>query len=334
MSMTNVDLALIQKQELFSNFNQKEIDFVVSHIETLTLPKKGLLFSSGEKASCFYILKKGKIWIFKKNNGSGEEEETAHFTSGDTIGDFDFARGAEYDACAEAAEDSHLIMFPGPGSTMDTLAENSPDMICSILLNSIIMMTHRIKKTNNLILENLSWVQNLHIRAYEDAGTGLWKQTLIADEITGALKDPSALIMLKLDRFKILVDSRGHHTGDETILRMAIILKNTARRNGHGWALRLKSNETGLIFNNCDAAQAEIIAKQLAAEIDGMEQVPAFNDFPEFNFSATISWCVWPMDCADWDSLFQGNYANLLNTWKTGGNTVVRYTKQEKPLHE
>jgi diguanylate cyclase (GGDEF)-like protein len=326
MTAVSDNLISIEKQELFLNLKKNEIDFIVSHSGTINLLKKKLLFSTGEKASKFYILIKGEIRVFKTNS-DGSEEEMARFTAGDTIGDFDFARGAEYDASAEAAEDSQLIVFPGESWTMDSLVKEDPNTVCSILLNAIMMMTGRIKSTRKLIIENMSWVQELHRRAYEDPGTGLWKQTLIADEIIGVLKDPAALIMLKPDRFKTLVDSRGHSAGDEAMIRIAIILRNITRIMGHGWALRFKSNEVGLIINNCHPAQAENIAEKLAEAINAMEPVPANNDIPEFNFSATISWAIWPRDDAEWDSLFSGNYSLLLDTWREGGEKIVHYSK-------
>jgi diguanylate cyclase (GGDEF)-like protein len=329
MASISIDLTLIQKTELFSTLSGNEIDFVVSNSETLTLPKNGSLFSSGEKASRFYILTSGDIRVFKRNS-DGSEDEMAHFTSGDTIGDFDFARGAEYDANAEAAEDSQLIVFPARGLTMDLLAQKDSGIVCSILLNAIVMMTGRIKSANKLVVDNMSWVQDIHRRAYEDAGTGLWKQTLIADEIAGNLKEPAALIMLKPDNFKILVDSRGHSVGDEAMIRIGLILKNITRIVGHGWPMRFKSNETGLIFNNCDAAQAKAISETLAKEISRMEPAPARGENPEFRFSATISWCIWSKENADWESLFQGNYACLLDNWKAGGNRIVHYIKEKK----
>ena len=323
-----MDLGEIHKIELFSNLKKKQMDFVISHSGIIKLSKKGLLFAAGEKAAQFYKLISGEIRVFNTNK-HGNEEEMAHFKSGDTIGDFDFARGAEYNACAEAAEDSQLVVFPRKDETLDSLAAEEPDIICGIMLNAIVIMTGRIKATNRLILDKMSWVQDLHRKAYEDAGTGLWKQTLIADEIVGAMKDPAALIMLKPDRFKILVDSRGHIVGDNAMIRIAGVIKNTARKLGHGWPMRFKSNETGLIINNCGEAQAETLARQLAEDIASMEPVPAEGNLDRFDFTGTISWCVWPADGADWDSLFQGNYANLLATWKASGNTVVRYSNQD-----
>lgn len=331
MDRADVDPQFLQNTELFSSLPKNEVDYIVSRSGTINLKKGASLFSSGEEAKHFYILTNGTIRVFK-NRDDGGKEEMAMFTSGDTIGDFDFARGAEYDACAEATEDSQLIEFPGYNYTMDSLAREEPCIISNILLNAIKLMTGRIKSINRLILENTSWVQELHRRAYEDSGTGLWKQALVNDEIVGVLNDPSALIMLKPDRFKILVDSRGHNVGDEAMIRIALILKSVTRVLGHGWALRFKSNEVGIIVNNCGHSQAESIAKVLHESIAAMESVPLQDGGPDFNFSATISWAVWPKDEANWDTLFNGNYALLLETWKDGGNRIVHYKNQTEKL--
>jgi diguanylate cyclase (GGDEF)-like protein len=221
-------------------------------------------------------------------------------------------------------------MFPNTDFTMDSLALEEPRTICSIYLNAIVMMTARIKSTRKLIMEDMSWVQELHRRAYEDSSTGLWKQILINDEIVGVLNDPAAIIMLKPDRFKILVDSRGHSAGDEAMIKIAMILKNIVRLTGYGWALRFKSNEVGLIINNCDGVQAEKIAKILFESISTLEPVPAEGDIPEFKFSGTISWSVWPQDGAEWSELFQNNYASLMDAWRSGGERIIHYSKTEK----
>jgi diguanylate cyclase (GGDEF)-like protein len=131
--------------------------------------------------------------------------------------------------------------------------------------------------------------------------------------------------MLKPDRFKILVDTRGHAAGDEAMVRIAAILKNAARRRGNGWPLRFKSNEAGLVLPRTDHARAEQIARELADTAAALEPVPAQNDLPAFNFSVTVSWAVWPDDEPDWETLFQKNYALLIDTWRAGGNQVAGY---------
>ncbi|MDR1318001.1 MAG: cyclic nucleotide-binding domain-containing protein [Treponema sp.] len=324
-----LDPSPIQKAELFSTLLPKEINFVVSHSSMLQLRRGGCLFGPGERAAHFYMLIKGGIRVFKSRSDGGEDE-MARFTSGDTIGDFDFARGAAYDAYAEAVEDSVLAMFPAYGSTMENFSLEEPHTTSRIFLSSIVMMTERIKSTQKLIVENMSWVQELHRRAYEDPGTGLWKQAFLTDEINRILEDPTSLIMLKPDRFKILVDSRGHGAGDEAMVRIAMVLKNITRRTGRGWPLRFKSNEVGILINKCGVPQAGKIAVELAKSIAALEPVSARDDIPSFPFTATVAYSVWPGDDMAWDSLFGGTYDLLMDTWRAGGNQVVHHHKEKK----
>jgi diguanylate cyclase (GGDEF)-like protein len=325
-----LDLSPVKKAEFFSALPEKEGEFVLSRSGFLQLRHGARLFSPGERADHFYMLLKGVVRVFKPLSGAGGHE-LARFNSGDIIGDFDFARGAKYDACAEAAEDSLLIMFPGFGLTMDSIAEEDSRAVSKILLGCLNMISSRIKATRKIIIENISWIQELHRRAYEDAGTGLWNQSFLTNELSRLLENPTALIMLKPDRFKILVDTRGHPAGDEAMISIAQVLKNIARRTGRGWALRFKSNETGLLIAKCDAVQAEKIVRELAESVASLEPLPAQGDIPAFSFSGTLSWAIWPEDNPVWDSLFEENYALLLKTWQTGRDHLVRYHRVGMP---
>jgi diguanylate cyclase (GGDEF)-like protein len=270
----------------------------------------------------------GTVRVYRQRAGEGTDE-LAWFTRGDTIGDFDFARQAVYDARAEAVEDSVLLMFPGFGLTLESFIYEAPQAVTRILLCCIIMMSSRITMTHKVTVDNLSWVQELQRRAYEDPGTGLWKQSFLRDEINRILTQPSALIMLKPDRFKELNDTRGHAAGDEVMVRIAMILKTFTRRTGRGWALRFKSNETGLFINNCGAAAAKKIARSLGKTLCDMKPLPPKGEFPVFKFSATIVWTVWPDDGQKWNSLFEDTYAALLHFWRSGGNTVVHCLRKQ-----
>jgi diguanylate cyclase (GGDEF)-like protein len=328
-----LDPAPIKKAELFSSLLDKDYDYIVGRSCIINLRKKAKLFSIGQKAEHFYILLEGAIRVYKPREDE-DDDELAQYAPGDTIGDFDFARKAEYDAVAEAVEESVLVMFPAMGLTMDDFITEEPYIVSRILLNSIVMMTSRIKSTQSILLENLSWVNELQRRAYEDPGTGLWKQTYLADEINHILEIPTALIMLKPDRFKILVDSRGHEAGDEAMIRLAKILKTLTRRLRRGWAMRFKSNETGLLINQCPRSLAEKVVRELFRSIQALEPVPAQGDLPAFSFTGTIAYSIWPEDGRVWDDLFKGTYALLLDTWKNGGGgKISEYRSDPQPVH-
>jgi GGDEF domain-containing protein len=131
--------------------------------------------------------------------------------------------------------------------------------------------------------------------------------------------------MLKPDRFKILVDSRGHAAGDEAMVKIAMILKNITRRIGRGWPLRFKSNETGILINKCSVSLAETVVKELSRAIVSLAAVPKQGDIPAFSFSGTIAYALWPEDGHSWEKLFEGCYSLLLDTWKQGGGKITRY---------
>jgi diguanylate cyclase (GGDEF)-like protein len=307
------------------------MDYVVSHSSIINVRKEETLFSIGRMAEQFYMLLEGSIRIFKPRDDGGYYD-LAKYTSGDIIGDLDFARKVQYDANAEAAEDAVLVMFPALGFTMEDLTREEPLIVCRILFNSIVMITNRIKSTQNLLLENFSWVNEFRRRAYEDPGTGLWKQAFLTDEINRILEEPMALIMLKPDRFKILVDSRGHEAGDKAMARIAMILKTLIEKTERGWAIRFKSNETGLLINKCSRSLAEEITEELHQAIDAMKPVPAEGEIPLFPFTGTIAWSVWPEDGSSWEALFQGTYALLLDTWKSGGGGKTTHYTLKEPM--
>ncbi|MCL2130634.1 MAG: cyclic nucleotide-binding domain-containing protein [Treponema sp.] len=320
------DFSSILNSVLFSNLLPSEKQFIINHTGFLQIQKGEALFSPNKKADHFYILVEGAIRVYKTQEGGGEAE-IALFAPGDTIGDYDFARNAEYDAFAEALDVSLLIVFPGMGFTLEKLIPEAPNVISRILLNCVIMITSRIKNTRKLIFENMSWVQELHRRIHEDPGTGLWKQSFISEERNQILEDPMALIMLKPDRFKHLVDTLGHDEGDRAMIKIAVILKNITRKIGRGWALRIRSNETGILINKCEASKAESLARSLFESIADLTPVPLGAGGEVFSFSGTIAWGVWPLDDSSWDSFYDGIYKLMTDTWKDGGNRVVRYKK-------
>jgi len=323
----SADISSILKSALFSNLLTAEKQFVTDRAGVLQLRKGGVLFQPGKKAENLYLLVKGLIRVYKRL-ANGDEDEIALFTAGDNIGDYDFARGGEYDAYAEALEDSTLAMFPSIGFTLDSYILEAPHIISKILLNSIIMITGRIKDTRKLLIESMSWVQELHRKLHEDPGTGLWKQSFLNDEKNQLLEDPTALIMLKPDRFRILVDSLGHDMGDKAMIKIAALLRNVVRKLGRGWALRFRSNETGILINKCDAAMAEPLVLSLATAISNIPPVPLGNSADVFSFSGSIAWGIWPTDDRSWDSFYEGIYKLLMDTWKEGGNKVVHYTRE------
>ncbi|MFQ3546906.1 MAG: diguanylate cyclase [Termitinemataceae bacterium] len=315
---------LLKKSELFSGLLEDDNGYVLSRVSAMQIRKGAVLFSPGDCAERFYIVINGSIRVFRqKENGS--TEEIALFTAHDVLGEFDFARRAVYDATALAAEDTELLCFPGIGFTMDSLSKEKPDTVSRIMLRALAIISSRLRSTQKLITENTSWVQELRRRAFEDPATGLWNRTFLEEEISRELQAPMAIILMKPDRFKVLVDTWGHHAGDDAMAAIAGILKGIIRRIGRGWALRLKSNEVGLCISKCDLASAADIAEQLHHRIAQIPPPPVAGmpESPRFTFSATVVYGLWPDVDEDWKQAVQSVYAFLMEQWQAGGNRVA-----------
>ncbi|AEJ20626.1 diguanylate cyclase domain-containing protein [Gracilinema caldarium] len=315
---------ILKKSSLFSGLLTDDEDYIVSRVSRFQLRKGARLFTIGDPADRFYYIVSGSIRVFRIKT-DGQVEELAIFTGQDLLGEFDFARQTIYDAVAVALEDTELICFPALGLNFEDIKREKPDTVSRILLRSLSMISSRLRSTQKLISENTSWVQELRRRAYEDPGTGLWNRAFLDEEIRRELQAPTALILMKPDRFKILVDGLGHSAGDEAMVSIAGILKSLVRQFGRGWALRFKSNEVGLCLPRCSLESAQTVAQNLYKAVTALTPISPTEKFPGFTFSATVVFGVWPDMLEDWDTLVQQQYVYMVEQWQAGGNRVISF---------
>ncbi len=325
-SDSSVDIEFMRRAELFAGLLDDDLRYLATRASFLSIPPRARLFRPGDAARRFFIVREGSLRVFRTRFDGGEDE-MALFAPGDALGDFDFARGAVYDASAEAVTDSTVLVFPGEGHTLESLVLERPDVSARLKLRSLAMLASRLRSTNKLISENAPWVRELRRRAYEDPGTGLWSRAFLDEEVSRTLKAPTALVLLKPDRFKLLVDERGHAAGDEAMARIAAVLKDLVRRLGRGWAIRVRSNETALVVPRCPEADAEDLARTVHREIAAIDPFPAEDGFSGFDFSVCTVYAVWPDDGPLWPDLFAQTYEFLLAEVKAGGDRVARAGK-------
>lgn len=120
--------------------------------------------------------------------------------------------------------------------------------------------------------------------ALHDMLTGLPNRTLLAERMRTAIDESNAtgrgaaLLLLDLDRFKVINDTRGHQTGD-MLLRQVAERISTAIENT-GFAARIGGDEFAIVLQNLDDQidVAGICSKLLAKigepySIGGVEQL-------------------------------------------------------------
>lgn len=83
-------------------------------------------------------------------------------------------------------------------------------------------------------------------------------------------KQPLAVIIADIDRFKLHNDTYGHQAGDECIRQVAAVLKRTLRRPAD-LAARYGGEEFGVILPGADIAGAHAVAERMRLQVEGLK---------------------------------------------------------------
>ena len=93
----------------------------------------------------------------------------------------------------------------------------------------------------------------------------------------------ASLIVLDIDRFKVINDTWGHATGDETLRLVALIIERTIRTSDI--AGRIGGEEFAILLPRSGAAEARATAERLRV---AMAQAPLWHDQGEIHFTASF----------------------------------------------
>jgi diguanylate cyclase (GGDEF)-like protein/PAS domain S-box-containing protein len=169
----------------------------------------------------------------------------------------------------------------------------------------------------------------LHRLAYYDNLTGLPNRALFNDRLHVALSDARrhgrfvALMLLDLDRFKVINDTMGHETGDA-------LLREVGNRLRHGMrdgdtVCRLGGDEFALVF--ADIAEMQHVG-QLAQNVLGQFAAPALINGREIFTGASIGVALYPTDTEDADSLLKFADSAMYHA-KEGGRSAYQFYSAE-----
>jgi diguanylate cyclase (GGDEF)-like protein len=130
-----------------------------------------------------------------------------------------------------------------------------------------------------LALDNAQIRARLEHLAQTDSLTGLYNHRFFHErlraELTRASRshDTVAVLMFDLDDFKRVNDVHGHGAGDQLLIQVARMARETVR--GSDVVCRVGGEEFGVIMPSCDAGDALGLASRLSEALRGTEFEPA-----------------------------------------------------------
>ncbi|UXH79959.1 putative bifunctional diguanylate cyclase/phosphodiesterase [Roseateles amylovorans] len=162
--------------------------------------------------------------------------------------------------------------------------------------------------------------------AYVDGVTGLPNRTLLTDRagqmllLAARAREPAALLLLDMDRFKTVNDSLGHAAGDEVLRQIAQRLLGTLRDSDT--LARLGGDEFVVLLPGCTAEDGLQVADKLREALQA--PLTLENGRLRLPMTASIGVCAYPLDGGDLDQLLK-NADIAMYEAKRAGRDCARY---------
>jgi len=174
----------------------------------------------------------------------------------------------------------------------------------------------------NDVTERIRYQEQLAFQATHDALTGLANRNLLADRLSQGIahvqrtKRQMAVLLLDLDRFKIINDSLGHDQGDNLLKMVAARLASAVR--AEDTVARLGGDEFVLAL--VDIADLEDLL-QVVEKIQETLYKPFFLAGKTLHLSASLGGSFYPQDGQNGETLIRNADIAMYQAKEAGRNT-------------
>jgi len=183
----------LRKIPLLASLDDVQLEKIASISVEKLYPSGSVIFTPGEAAEGFYVLKKGKVKVFKTQKG--KEQIIKIFSEPAFFGEAASFIGGKFPAWAEAIEDSNIVFIPRDAFL--SLMKEDPEIalkLLSVMANRLLYLTNLIE---SLSLKNALSKVAAYILRNENDGELVFKTNLAALEL-GLTKETVSRMLSKL----------------------------------------------------------------------------------------------------------------------------------------
>lgn len=137
-------------------------------------------------------------------------------------------------------------------------------------------------------------------------------------------KTPLSIIMMDVDKFKMINDSFGHEYGDMALQSLAEILRDHVREVDI--IGRLGGEEFGIMLPNTDGEHAMILAERLR---EAVEKKSSLKKEIQFSFTASFGVAEFDKEMQKLDDLLRDADTAMYQAKNQGRNRVIRFTQNQ-----
>jgi len=145
-------------------------------------------------------------------------------------------------------------------------------MLCLLIL----VMVRAGNQTQKIMIDNIYMSQSLRYRATHDGLVDLLNREEFQNEFSKLVaNEPTdgsvvSLIFIDLDNFKMLNDTYGHQAGDDALIRIGDIIRNSIRKSDT--AARFGGDEFMILIRSKSIEEPNAVAKKILHKIDLFQQ--------------------------------------------------------------
>lgn len=265
MSNNNVELGdlLLGSVPLFHNVAPESLQGIVDCCGTRTLERGEVLLRPDCENRELFVLLSGRLRVHLRDPGS---EPIAQIEQGEVAGELSVIDGNPTSAYVIADAPSTLLVMD------QELVWSLATVSHAAALNLLTMLSGRLRKANQTIVEKMLREHAFHSYGTVDALTGMHNRYWLDDALARMVKRSNqsgtelVVMMIDIDNFKEFDDTHGHLTGDRALHTVAQTLLENLRPTV--MAARYGGDEFMIAFPDIDLAKGKEIAERLREEVE------------------------------------------------------------------
>lgn len=216
--------------------------------------------------------------------------------------------------------------FDDEARKIELLRSGANDYVTKpVLHEELLARVNNLITSKRLMDQTMSQQRYMRELAMKDQLTGLYNRHFLVEVSPSKLNEalrhniPCSLILIDVDKFKLINDNYGHETGDIVLKEIANVLLNSTREDDV--AARLGGEEFLLMLSHCDESNAYTKAENIRLIIENL--------YPS-NISVTVSLGVVEVERnirENFSDLFRAADKAVYHAKSTGRNRVVAYSQ-------
>ncbi|WP_456343074.1 Crp/Fnr family transcriptional regulator [Thermovibrio sp.] len=199
-------MEFLREIPLFSELNQKQLEEIALISVVKRYSKNNIIFTPSQKGEYFFILKRGKVKVYKTSKG--KEQIIRIFDKPTLFGEAASFTGKNFPAWAEAIEESEIVLIPRKGFI--ELMKRDPEIgmkFMSVMAQRLMYLTSVIESLS--LKSALSKIASYILRKFEEGRDEVEFSTNIAAMELGLTKETVSRMLGKLKELGIIEKSRN-----------------------------------------------------------------------------------------------------------------------------